>query len=80
MKPLARLLLTLIQLAAIELQIYSLSITIAGREECLACVRDPLLLARMQLTQDMTRAEVRRLERLAEVLSNRLADALQVAA
>lgn len=72
MKPLARLFVTLFRLAVIEYQIYSLAITIAGREECLACVRDPLRIAGMQLLQGVARAEVRRLERQAERLRHSL--------
>ena len=80
MKSIVFLIMTLARMAAIEMQIYSLNITIAGREECLAHVRDPLLRARMQQIQDMTRTEVRRLERLSDDLSRRLDTALQASA
>ncbi len=79
MKPLARLVVTLFRLAVIEYQIHSLAITIAGREECLACVRDPLRVASMQLLQDIARAEVRRLEHQAECLNDSIANAIQLA-
>lgn len=72
MKSLALILFTLCQIAALELRIYALTITIAGREDCLACVRDPLRRAGMVLLQDIARAEVRALERQARQLIDRL--------
>lgn len=80
MKTLARLVVALFRLAVIEYQIYSLAITIAGREECLSCVLDPLRAASMQLLQDIARAEVRRLERIAERLNDSIANELLVVA
>lgn len=77
MKSIANIVVTLFRLGVIEYQVYSLAITISGREECLACVRDPQRIAGMQGLQDIARAEVRRLERIAERLSDRIANAMQ---
>jgi hypothetical protein len=72
MKTLALIITTLARIAAVELRLYALNITIAGREDCLACVRDPLRRAGMILLQDMARAEARALERQARQLADHL--------
>jgi hypothetical protein len=72
MKTLALIIATLAQAASIELRLYALTITINSREECLACVRDPLRRASMQVLQDIARAEVRHLERQGRQLIDRL--------
>lgn len=72
MKSIALILTTLFQVAALELRLYALTITISGREECLACVLDPRRRAGMQLLQDIARAEVRNLERQRRQLIERL--------
>lgn len=51
------------RLLALRFQAYSLAITLAGRAECIWCVRDPLTLANMDRAQDITRREHRRIER-----------------
>ena len=79
MKPLARLVVTLFRLAVIEYQIHSLAITIAGREEYLTYIHNPLRVASMQLLQDIARAEVRRLEHQSECLNDSIANAIQLA-
>ena len=72
MKSIANIVVTLFRLGVIEFQVYSLAITISGREECLASVRDPLRIASMQLLQDIASGEMRRLEQIAECLRSRI--------
>lgn len=79
MKSIALVLTTICQIASLDLRIYALKITITGREDCLACVRDPVRRAGMILLQDIARAEVRALERQARQLIDRLDLHLEIA-
>jgi hypothetical protein len=79
MKSIAIFITTLCQLAALELRLYALNITIAGRDDCLACVRDPVRRAGMILLQDIARAEVRALERQTRQVIDRLDLHLEIA-
>lgn len=62
----------LCRLGVLHLQAYAVAITIAGREDCLRCVQDPIAIANMQTAQDLAIGEHRRLMRRINQIRARL--------
>lgn len=52
-----------IKRAILWFQIYALNITIAGMNECLGCVRDPMTLNRITISKSVARRELTQLQR-----------------
>lgn len=63
--------MTTLKLAALWLQIYSLNIHIAGCDECLACVRDPKTINKINESRLVAKREIHRLRGIQRELQMR---------